>query len=52
MSYDFITKGETKLKRFANDFITFLESKPKIPFNLHEPIRIIQEEFKFILANL
>jgi len=45
-------KGEEKLLELAKEYIKFLKSEPKIRFNLHEPIGIIQEEFEFILANL
>jgi hypothetical protein len=41
-----------RLLNFANNFLNFLESNPKIGFNLHDTIREIQEHFKFIQTKI
>ena len=38
-----------RLKTIAKEFREFLESEPKLVWNIHQSIRRIQSEFKYIL---
>lgn len=45
-----INADEKKLVKLAKEFIEFLESEPKIRFNLHRVLHLIRENFEFIQA--
>ncbi|KKN04526.1 hypothetical protein LCGC14_1096530 [marine sediment metagenome] len=47
-----MNEDEEKLKEFGEGFIKFLGTNPKINYNLHKIIKLIQSEFEFILKSL